>query len=112
MNDLIEAIRAATGDGATPEQKAMGAQACRTILAALGAEPGKPIALPGAPQPHPLARLSLDQALDLVIRRLSTVADQREAAEKQPAAPQRGPQIAMVPAPARLPGARSARKKP
>ena len=102
MNDLIDAIRVAVADGATAEQKAVGTQACRTILAALGAEPGKLIALPGAPQPHPLARLSFDQALDLVITRLSTVAEQRDAAEKQAAAPApRGPQIALVPTPPR-----------
>ena len=38
MTELIEAIRAAVADGATPEQKAIGAQACRTILAALDEE--------------------------------------------------------------------------
>lgn len=103
MSELIEAIRGAVADGATPEQKAIGAQACRTILAALGAEPGKPIALPGAPQPNPLARLSFDQALDLVIARLSAVADQRDATEKQAApAAKHGPQIALVAPPTRV----------
>lgn len=102
MNELIEAIRIATTEGATAEQKATGAQACRTVLAALGAEPGKPIVLPGAPSPHPLAALSFDQAFDLVIARLRTVADARDQADKQkPAAVPRGPQIAFVPPPAK-----------
>ena len=101
MNELIESIRIATTESATAEQKATGAAACRTILAALGAEPGKPIVVPGAPKPHPLAALSFDQALDLVIARLRMVADAREQADKQkPAVAPRGPQIAFVPTPA------------
>lgn len=79
MTELIEAIRAAVAEHATAEQKATGAQACRTILAALGAEPGKPIALPGAPPPHPLAGLTADQALALVISRLTSIAEAKEA---------------------------------
>lgn len=102
MNELIETIRIAVTDGATADQKATGAQACRTILAALGSEPGKPIVLPGAPKPHPLSALSFEQALDLLIARLRMIADTREQAEKQPA-PRgpRGPQIPLVPSPAR-----------
>jgi len=106
MNELIEAIRVAVTDGATAEQKATGAQACRTIIAALGAEPGKPIVLPGAPKPHPLSALSFDQALDLVIARLRAMADAREQAEKplpadkqKPADVPRGPNIPFVPRP-------------
>jgi len=106
MNELIEAIRVAVTDGATAEQKATGAQACRTIIAALGAEPGKPIVLPGAPKPHPPSALSFDQALDLVIARLRAMADAREQAEKQlpadkqkPADVPRGPNIPFVPRP-------------
>jgi hypothetical protein len=102
MQELIEAIRVAVTDGATAEQKATGAQACQTILAALGAQPGKPIVLPSVPKPHPLSALSFDQALDLVIARLRTVADTREQADKQkPAGAPRGPQIAFVPPPTR-----------
>jgi hypothetical protein len=102
MNELIETIRIAVTDGATADQKATGAQACRTILAALGSEPGKPIVLPEAPKPHPLSALSFDQALDLVIARLRNIADTREQAEKQPAqVVPRGPQIRLVPSPAR-----------
>ena len=70
MQELIEAIRTATAEGATADQKAAGAQACRTILTALEAEAGKPLALPGAPAPSPLAGIEPSQALDLLIARL------------------------------------------
>lgn len=79
MNELIEHIRAAVAQSATAEQKAVGAQACRTILAALDAEPGKPIVLAGTPQAQPLPRFTLDQALDLVIARLTTIANAQDA---------------------------------
>jgi hypothetical protein len=99
MTDMIEAIRAAIADGATAEQKAIGAQACRTILAALSAEPGKPIVMPGAPQQHPLAGITADQTLALLIARLTTIAEGKEAATANAAAsprPQAAPQIAFV----------------
>jgi hypothetical protein len=82
MHDLIDAIRAAVAEDATVEAKQAGAQACRTILAALETEPGQPLAdapaavaaSPGATAPaNPfaaLAGLDLDRALDLVIARL------------------------------------------
>ena len=121
MSELIEAIRAAAAQGATAEQKSIGAQACRTILAALGAEPGKPIVLPGAPKPHSLSGITVDQALDLVIARLTMVANARDAAtaptattppaastppERQgpqipPQPERRGPQIPLVRTPQR-----------
>jgi hypothetical protein len=114
MNELIDAIRAAVVDGATSDQKMIGVQACRTIMTALDAEPGKPIALPGAPKPHPLNGLTFDQALDLVIARLSTVANARESAAPQlsPATP-RGPQFPIIQPPS-LPhrDARPGRRKP
>lgn len=118
MNDMIEAIRAAVADGATAEQKAIGAQACRTILAALGAEPGKPIVLPGAPQQHPLAGLTADQALAMLIARLTTIAEAKEAATSNAPAsprPQTAPQIAFVnppSAPKRAAGPAPARRRP
>jgi len=97
MKELIEAIRAAVADGATTEQKALGAQACRTIMAALDAAPGKPIVLPGAPQAHPLASLSVSQALDLAIERLTSIAAARESQERQAAPPApRGMRIPMA----------------
>ena len=93
MNDLIEHIRAAIAQGATVEQKRIGAQACRTILTALEAEPGKPIGLPGAPQPGPRSALSVDQVLDLLIARLTTVASASEAQGAQPPPAPRGLRI-------------------
>ena len=97
MHELIESIRAAVAQGATAEQKAIGAQACRTILTALEAEPGKPIVLPGASAPNPLSRLSLDQVLDLLIARLSTVANAGDPqAVQQAPAPPRGLRIPMA----------------
>lgn len=93
MDDLIEAIRTAVAEGATPEQRAAGAQACRTILTALEAEVGKPIALAGAPAPSPLAGISPDQALDLLIAKLSAmVPPERQGATEPPArGAERGP---------------------
>jgi hypothetical protein len=70
MQELLEAIRAATAEEATAEEKGAGAQACRTILTALEAEVGKPLALPGAPPANPLAGIDLTQALDFLIERL------------------------------------------
>jgi hypothetical protein len=121
MSELIEAIRTAVAEGATAEQKGIGAQACRTILTALDTEPGKPIVLPGAPKPHPLAGITADQAIDLVIARLTTIADARETATANAATvatatanaataqvERRGPRIALIPAPSRSTAARSA----
>ena len=85
MDEMIEAIRAAVSAGATPEQKAIGAQACRTILAALDAEPGRAIALAGAPTPGPLSGISPDQALDLLIARLAAIAEKQATTTAAPA---------------------------
>lgn len=121
MQELIESIRTAVAEGATAEQKATGAQACRTILAALDSQPGKPIVLPGVPQAHPLSRLSLDQVLDLAIARLTQIAAAREIQQAQPTttaqpAPtaQRGPRIPMVPtaSPTAAKVARPTQRKP
>ena len=68
MQELLEAIQRAVAEDASAEQKAAGAQACRTILTALEAEPGKPLALPSGPAPQPLAGIDPDQALDLTDR--------------------------------------------
>lgn len=82
MEKLIDIIKEALADGATAEQKAAAAQACRTVAAALDAKPGEPIAAPpsgdAAPPPAPptvaplavLGKLSPDQALDLLIAKL------------------------------------------
>jgi hypothetical protein len=87
MNELIEIIRAAVATDATAEQKATAVQACRTIVAALDTEPGKPIVLPGMTMPAPTSRVSVDQMLDLMIGRLTTIAAQRDAEPMPTAAP-------------------------
>jgi hypothetical protein len=116
MQDPIEAIRAAVADGATAEQKAHGAAACRAILAALGAEPGKPIAMPGAPSPHPLAGIDAGQALDLLIAKLTAALpkDDDKPAATPPAAVSspRGLRIAFVAPPSRPAGPRPAGPRP
>jgi hypothetical protein len=86
MDQMIDAIRAAVAEGATAEQKMSGAQACRTLLAALEAQIGKPIPFLGAPAASQLAQLSPEQTLDLVIAKLRSVADSREAAAALPTA--------------------------
>ena len=105
MQELIEAIRVAVATDANPEQKATGVQACRTIVAALDTEPGKPIMLPGMPMPAATSRVSVDQIIDLMIARLTTIAAERDA---QPApttappmltaAPPRGLRVPVTPA--------------
>lgn len=113
MIETIEAIRAAVTDGATTEQKAHGAAACRAILAALEAEAGKPIAMPGAPTPHPLAGIDLGQALDLVIARLTAALPKEDDKASQAPATvpdPRGLRIAFVaPPPRQAPPPRAAR---
>ena len=127
MTELIEAIRAAVADGATSEQKELGAQACRTILTALGAERGETMAMSGAAQQRPLAGITADQVLPLLIGRLTSIAEAKEVAEAKEAAraqeantgapprPQTAPQIAFVsPSPAvkRAPGPAPVRRRP
>jgi hypothetical protein len=97
-----------------------GAQACRTLLAALEAQLGKPIPFLGAPAPSPLTTLSPEQTLDLVIAKLRAVAESRDAAPTQPAAAPSGApglRLAYVPTPPRtaIPSSRrgtAPRKKP
>ena len=84
MEELIGTIRVAVADQATADQKAAGAQACRTILAALDAEPGKPLGAPAPPPPSPLAGIDPTQALDLLIARLQAALP--PDAEGEPAA--------------------------
>jgi len=106
MQDLIEAIRAAIASDANTEQKAAGVQACRTIIAALDTEPGKPIMLPGTPLLAAPSRVSVDQMLDLMIARLTTIAAQREAEPPPAAVPPRGLRVPVTPAPLPRVGAR------
>ncbi len=76
MNDLIEAIRAATATDATDDVKAAGANACRMILAALEATPGQPL-VEAVPTTTPiqmavsaLRGVPPEQLLDVAIARL------------------------------------------
>jgi hypothetical protein len=106
MNERLEAIRAAVAEGATPDQKAHGAAACRAILAALGAEPGKPIALPDAPVRHPLAGIDPGLALDLLIAKLTAALPKEDDKSREaptPAPDPRGLRIAFVAPPGRQP---------
>lgn len=77
MNELVEAIRAALVPEATIEARAAGANACRTILAALEADPGAPMATAGGAPQSPVAAIvgalrgvPPDQLLDLAIAKL------------------------------------------
>lgn len=76
MEQLLEAIRVATAPDATDEAKAAGATACRTLLTALEAKAGEPLAAPVA-MANPvqaivgaLKGMPPEQLLDLAIARL------------------------------------------
>jgi hypothetical protein len=79
MDNVIDSIRAAIASDATPEAKAVGATACRAILAALEGTPGQPLAAPAvvplsgsqiAGVVSALRGVPPDQLLDLAIQRL------------------------------------------
>jgi len=79
MNALIDAIVAAVAEGASEEARAAGAQACRTLLVALEAKQGEPLAppVPVPAAPPDIAALiagmkgvPVDQLLDLAIAKL------------------------------------------
>jgi len=110
MEEMIETIRIAASDGATAEQKAAGVVACRTMLTALEAEVGKPIAIVGAPTPGPLAGISPDQAIDLLIAKLTAITQEKEKTAASTTAQASPLRIAFVPAPPR--GVARARRKP
>jgi hypothetical protein len=107
MQELLEAIQVATAEEATADQKSAGAHACRTILTALEAQAGKPLALPGAPPANPLAGIDLTQALDFLIERLrqSVPVENAEPGPARRSAPS-GLRIALV----RPPGAPTRRR--
>lgn len=86
MQELISAITAATATGASVEQKAAGVHACRTIIAALDTEPGKPLVLASPLPQSPLAGISIDQVLDLAVARLTAIANARAATPSPPPA--------------------------
>jgi hypothetical protein len=76
MDTLIEQIGAAIADDATADARAAGATACRTILSAIEAKPGSPLA--SAPPPSTplqavmtaLSNTPPEQLLDLAIAKL------------------------------------------
>jgi len=108
MQELIEAIRVAVATDASPEQKATGVQACRTIVAALDTEPGKPIVLPGMPMPAATSRVSVDQIIDLMIARLTTIAAERDVHPVPIAADPWGLRVPVTPAALPRPSTRPA----
>jgi hypothetical protein len=113
---MLRTIQVAVAESATAEQKVAGAQACRTIMTALEVEVGKPIVLAGVPAPSPLAGIAPDQALDLLIARLSAMVPPERSKEgaTPPRNAERAPlRIAFVQAPPRgLPRQAPARRKP
>ena len=77
MDNLIDAIRAASQSDASPEARAAGAAACRTILTALERGAGQPLAAAAPAPPSPVAAMvgalrgvPPDQLLELAIARL------------------------------------------
>ena len=78
VQQLINAIRAAAEDDASPTEKERGAEACKTLGALFGATPGEPLA-PRVSAPTPLGQ-AVEQVrgaktaflLDAVIARLKS----------------------------------------
>lgn len=77
MTNLLDCIRIALAEGATPEQKQAGATACCAVYAALSPPPGVPISVPHAPRPG----VNLDQVLDLAINKLRAMVPSDAASE-------------------------------
>ena len=69
MTALLDCIRIALAEGASPEQKQAGAAACCAVYAALSPPPGVPISVPHAPH----AGVNVDLVLDLAIAKLRTM---------------------------------------
>ena len=69
MTDLLDCIRTALAEGATPEEKQAGAAACCAVYSALSPPPGVPLTVPHVPQ----TRIGLDQVLDLAIAKLRSM---------------------------------------
>ena len=53
MDKILESIHLAVAADATPEARAAGIVACRTIVTALEAVPGQPLTAPAQPVPSP-----------------------------------------------------------
>jgi hypothetical protein len=90
MEQLLETILAALASGASDEAKAAGASACRTIVTALEAKAGEPMAMvtPSAPS-LPIEAIAaavrgmpVDQLLDVAIARLRAALPAETAATK------------------------------
>jgi hypothetical protein len=102
MDALLESIRGAIVDGATPEARGQGVEACRTILAALDAKPGEPLPVPPHVEPGPVATALAsvirntppDALLDMLVAKLRTLAP-----DAKPAAPVFNLQRVRIPAP-------------
>jgi hypothetical protein len=75
MEQVLEAIRAATAADASPEARAAGAQACRALAAVLEPQPATPppeVQLPIAELAAAIRTVPIDQLLDLAIAKLCT----------------------------------------
>jgi hypothetical protein len=102
MEHVIDAIRAAVSQDATPEARASGVAACHSILAALGAKAGEPLGATVTPNVGPAAtaiaalvrRTPPDQLFDMLIGKLQSMLP-----AEAPLAPVRGMNIAYVKVP-------------
>lgn len=92
MEDVLNTIRAAVASGATPEARAAGIQACKAIIAALGATSGEAFAAPRPVNVGPTAQALAavirttppDQLFDMLIAKLrAAVPDGANAAAPQ-----------------------------
>jgi hypothetical protein len=101
MNSLLEPIERALAPDADAETKQAGAVACRAVLGALEAEPGKSITLPGVPlrPPSPLAGINADQFFDGLIVKLRSMTEAQGSApaSNNAASPLRIPMIVLPP---------------
>ena len=95
MTELIETIQLAVADDATSEAKQAGANACRTLLAALEPSPTTALAAPTPARTSPLAGMDATHVLDLAIAKLRAMANDAEA----PSRPQTGYRVQLIPVP-------------
>jgi hypothetical protein len=100
VSDVVDAIRASIAPGASAEERAAGAAACRALAAKLdpAGAPQPPIIAPELVQQlvGVLRTMDIDQVLDIAIAKLGTVGSKQGA----PALPAARPfAIRMVPVP-------------
>lgn len=62
LEALLAQLRAGLTPGAAASTREQAAVVCRLLLAALGAQPGQPMSMPGAPTSDPSARASAPPA--------------------------------------------------